>query len=34
MLENDFRDFVELLNKYDVAYLIVGGNRISKVKEF
>ena len=25
MLENDFRDFIELLNKYSVAYMVVGG---------
>ncbi len=25
MLENDFRDFIELLNKFGVEYLVVGG---------
>ena len=25
MLENDFRDFIELLNKFGVDYLVVGG---------
>jgi len=25
MLNRDFKEFVELLNQYEVAYLIVGG---------
>jgi hypothetical protein len=25
MLEDDFRDFIELLNKHSVAYMVVGG---------
>jgi hypothetical protein len=25
MLENDFRDFIELLNRFGVAYMVVGG---------
>ena len=25
ILEKDFEDFVKLLNKYNVAYMVVGG---------
>jgi hypothetical protein len=30
MLEQDFRDFIELLNKHEVNYLVVGGLAVNR----